>query len=68
MFVNCTLKKSPRESHTKGLVDVSIGIMEREAVDVDYIRLVDHHVPHGEAEDMTEEDEDEDEWPIYSSI
>jgi len=63
MFVNCTLKKSPRESHTKGLADVSIGIMEREGVDVDYIRLVDHHVPHGEAEDMTEEGEDEDEWP-----
>lgn len=63
IFINCTLKKSPRISNTKGLSDVSISIMKKEGVDVDYIRLLDHEIPHGEKEDMTEYEEEKDEWP-----
>lgn len=63
IYVNGTLKKSPRMSNTKGLADVSMSIMKKEGVEVDYIRLVDHVVPHGEAEDMTEYKEEKDEWP-----
>lgn len=40
-----------------------MSIMRKEGVDVDYIRLVDHVVPHGEEEDMTEFEEEKDEWP-----
>lgn len=63
IYVNCTLKKSPRTSNTKGLSDVSMDIMKKEGVDVDHIRLVDHVVPHGEAKDMTKYEEEKDEWP-----
>lgn len=63
LYINCTLKKSPRTSNTKGLADVSMAIMKKEGVDVDYIRLADHVVPHGEAEDMREYEEEKDEWP-----
>ncbi len=35
MYVNCTLKKSPELTHTQGLMDVSIKIMEKEGVQVD---------------------------------
>ncbi|MEX0812031.1 MAG: NAD(P)H-dependent oxidoreductase [Chitinophagales bacterium] len=62
-FVNCTLKKSPKQSHTKGLMDLSINIMEKEGVSVDYIRLVDHDVASGVYPDMTEQGWEKDEWP-----
>ncbi len=29
LFINCTLKRSPQESHTAGLMDLSIAIMEK---------------------------------------
>ncbi|XLS29095.1 flavodoxin family protein [Flavobacteriaceae bacterium M23B6Z8] len=63
IYVNCTLKKSPRLSHTKGLMDVSMNIMKKEKVTVDYIRLVDHQVAFGVYPDMTEHGWEKDEWP-----
>ena len=32
LYVNCTLKRSPEVSHTQGLADLSIAIMERNGV------------------------------------
>lgn len=62
-FVNCTLKPSPSQSHTQGLMDISIKIMEKEGVTVDQIRLVDHDVAPGVQPDMTEHGWKKDEWP-----
>ena len=31
MYVNCSLKRSPELSHTQGLMDVSMKIMEKES-------------------------------------
>jgi multimeric flavodoxin WrbA len=63
IFVNCTLKKSPEVSHTRGLMDVSAGIMKREGVAVDHIRMADHAVASGVQPDMTKHGWDKDEWP-----
>jgi len=63
IYVNCTLKKSPRQSHTSGLIEVSKSIMEKEGVSVEQIRFVDHEVAFGVYPDMTEYGEDVDEWP-----
>ncbi|MAP55823.1 flavodoxin family protein [Altibacter sp.] len=63
LYINCTLKKSPRLSHTKGLMDVSINIMKKEGVSVDYLRFVDHDVAPGVYFDMTEHGASEDAWP-----
>lgn len=63
LFVNCTLKESPRQSHTQGLMDVSMHIMKSENVDVECIRLVDHNVAYGVYPDMTKEGLTVDEWP-----
>lgn len=63
IYINCTLEKSPRESHTQKLINLSKGIMERENVSVDMIRLIDHDVPHGMYPDMTSYGWDNDEWP-----
>ena len=63
VFVNCTLKKSPRQSHTEGLMLLSKNIMEKEKVSVESIRLVDQDVASGIYPDMTEYGYDTDEWP-----
>lgn len=63
MYINCTLKKSPDKSHTQGLMDVSIKIMEKEGVKVDQIRFIDHDIATGVYPDMTEHGWESDEWP-----
>ena len=65
-FVNCTLKPSPARSHTQLLMDVAAGIMRREGVAVDAIRLVDHAVAPGVYPDMREHGAERDAWPELS--
>lgn len=62
-FVNCTLKKSPQNSHTSTLINLSKNIMEGEGVTTDEIRLVDHEVASGVFPDMTKHGWKVDEWP-----
>lgn len=69
IFVNCTLKKSPKVSHTRGLMDVSAGIMEKEGVEVKHIRLADYNVAFGVQPNMTEHGADQDDWPdLFKTI
>jgi len=63
MYVNCTLKRSPERSHTQGLIDRSVAIMERHGVQVDGFRAVDHDIATGVWPDMTEHGWASDEWP-----
>jgi len=63
VYVNCTLKKSPENSHTASLMEVSKSIMRREKVKIDEIRLIDHQVASGIYPDMTEYGWKADEWP-----
>jgi multimeric flavodoxin WrbA len=63
IFINCTLKRSPERSHTQGLADRSIAIMERLGVSVESVRAVDHDIASGVYADMTEHGWERDEWP-----
>src|SRR3954468_25113312 len=54
LYINCTLKRSPEVSHTQGLADLSIAIMERSGVAVETIRAVDHEIATGVSPDLTE--------------
>lgn len=63
MYINCTLKRSPAQSHTQALMDLSIEIMRRNGVTVDIVRAVDHQIAQGVWPDMTEHGWDEDDWP-----
>ncbi len=38
IYINCTLKKSPELSHTEGLMELSMAIMRKQGVAVDYLR------------------------------
>lgn len=62
VYVNCTLKKSPQQSHTRGLIDLSKSIMDKEGVKTDVIRFVDHDIASGVYPDMTEHGWVKDEW------
>src|SRR6056297_2452575 len=62
LYINGTLKQSPRTSNTRGLMDVSINIMQKEGVNVETLRLVDHQIPHGMDTDMTDYGYEKDEW------
>ena len=63
LFINCTLKRSPEMSHTRGLIDISAWIMERNGVSTEIIRAVDHDTAFGVWPDMTEHGWDGDDWP-----
>ena len=54
LYINCTLKRSPEASHTQGLGDRSIAILERNGVAVEVIRAVDHDIATGVYPDMTD--------------
>jgi multimeric flavodoxin WrbA len=69
IFLNCTLKKSPEKSHTEGLWQISKAILEKNSVQVDEVRIVDHDIAFGVWGDMTEHGWDKDDWPkIYKRI
>jgi multimeric flavodoxin WrbA len=63
LYINCTLKRSPETSNTQGLMDLSMGIMEKQGVSVDSIRAIDHDIATGVYDDMTEHGWERDEWP-----
>lgn len=69
LFLNCTLKKSPSLSHTEGLFEISKTIMEKNGIDVETVRPIDHDVAFGVYPDMTEHGWDKDDWPkIYEKV
>jgi multimeric flavodoxin WrbA len=63
LFLNCTLKRSPEQSHTQGLIDIAATIMERNRIGVEVLRPVDHNLAFGVWPDMTEHGWDTDYWP-----
>lgn len=63
LYVNCTLKRSPQLSHTQGLMDRSITLLEAEGVHVETLRLVDFAVADGMSPDLRQEGWTEDAWP-----
>ena len=63
VYINCTLKRSPEQSHTQGLADRSIAIMERNGVTVEQFRAVDEDLATGVWPDMTEHGWERDGWP-----
>jgi multimeric flavodoxin WrbA len=63
LYINCTLKRSPEGSHTQGLADRSIAIMQTHGVEVETIRAVDHRIASGVWPDMTEHGWEHDDWP-----
>jgi multimeric flavodoxin WrbA len=69
LFINCTLKKSPQLSHTRGLMDIARAIMEKNQVRVEVIRAIDYSIANGVYPDMKEQGWDKDDWPdIFQKV
>ena len=60
LVLNCTLKPSPAESNTEALTRVVTGSLEREGVEIDVIRVVDHDVKPG----VSNDEGNGDAWPM----
>jgi multimeric flavodoxin WrbA len=67
LMVNCTLKPSPEQSHTEGLMQIPLRIMRDHGVSVEVVRAVDRELPPGVQPDMTEHGWPRDEWPELHS-
>lgn len=63
LFLNCTLKPNPKESHTETLIDVSRSILEKNNVSTEILRPVDYDIAPGVYPDMTEHGFEKDDWP-----
>ena len=63
VFFNCTLKRSPEPSHTRGLIDIAAGVMSTNGVAVEIIRPIDYGIAVGVYPDMTDHGWEIDEWP-----
>lgn len=69
LFLNCTLKKSPEKSHTRGLIDISKAILEKNGVTVEVLRPVDYRIAFGVWGDMKEHGWEHDDWPeLYEKV
>ncbi len=44
LFLNCTLKNSPRVSNTRALIDKAIRLFNEKGVAGETIRVVDHYI------------------------
>lgn len=63
LFLNCTLKPSPKHSHTQDLMNNAKAIMEANDVSTETLRPVDCDLPPGVSPDMSDEGFDNDDWP-----
>lgn len=69
LFFNNTLKKSPGKSNTEGLISVSQKIMQKNGIQTELIRTIDHAIATGVYPDMTEHGWQTDEWPkLYKKV
>lgn len=69
LFLNCTLKRSPELSHTSGLIDIAVAIMEKNGVTTETLRPVDYDIAYGVYGDMREHGWQSDDWPqLYQKV
>lgn len=69
LFFNCTLKPSPKLSHTEGLMAITNAIFEANGVHTDLLRPVDLQLPFGVQPDMREHGWQADPWPeIFEKV
>lgn len=69
LFINCTLKPSPEESHTEMLLKVAMSIMKKQGVQGELLRAVDYVLAPGVQPDMRKLGASRDDWPeLYAHV
>ena len=65
LFLNCTLNRTPVQSHTEGLIKKAQMIFESVGASTKIIRPVDYDIPAGLGLDMSKTPEwEKDDWPM----
>jgi hypothetical protein len=64
LFLNYTFKRSPKLSHTDGLIRISRAIMESHGVSVEVLRPMEYDMAYSVWPDMKEHGWERDDWPI----
>lgn len=62
LFINCSIKKDSKGSHTQNLINKAAKIMESEGVAVDHVYALDYSIAFGMIKDGADEGQ-KDEWP-----
>lgn len=62
LFINCSIKKDKKDSHTQKLIDKVAHIMKTQAVDVEQVYARDYDIAFGMVKDGAETG-DKDTWP-----
>jgi len=69
LFLNCTLKRSPRESHSDAMIEMCRRLMEPNGVIFEALRPVDLTIAPGMNPDMTDHGWERDDWPgLYAKV
>ncbi|PIR74784.1 MAG: flavodoxin [Candidatus Magasanikbacteria bacterium CG10_big_fil_rev_8_21_14_0_10_47_10] len=63
LFINCSIKKNKKESHTQLLMNKAAAIMTDEGVTVEKIYALDHTIAFGMVKDGKKEAGIKDDWP-----
>lgn len=63
LFINCSIKKDSKGSHTLKLINRVAGIMREQGVEVEILNLLDYDVAFGMEKDLTEHGYAKDDWP-----
>jgi multimeric flavodoxin WrbA len=68
LFLNCSIKYDPADSHTRRLIARSAGIMDSQGVDVEILHVLEHDIAFGMVKDATKEsDRARDDWPAIQT-
>lgn len=62
LLINCSLKATPEESHTRRLLARTAGIMDAEGVDVEILHALEYNIPFGMEKDLSASGR-RDDWP-----
>ncbi|WP_420443012.1 flavodoxin family protein [Candidatus Poriferisodalis sp.] len=68
LFINCSIKYDPAQSHTRRLINRAAGVMRTQGVDVEIIHALSHTIAFGMEKDQTL-NSIADDWPqIHAKI
>ena len=68
LFINCSIKYDPAQSHTRRLINRAAGVMRTQGVDVEIIHALEHTIAFGMEKDQTVNGMADD-WPqIHAKI
>jgi len=64
LLINCSLKRNPKDSHTRILLSVASEIMQKNGVQVNHLHASANDIAFGVYPDMTKHGWEKDDWPI----